>query len=95
MNSEGVRPDDQASLVRPGKPDRFAFLEVRVVPSTFGKLGDWFSSQYSHVKQDLGITHKHDNNAAAGIQELWNNSAKLSKPTHTLTTAPSPRRSPR
>ncbi len=33
-------------------------LETRVVLSTFGDIGNWFSSQYNHVKQDLGITHK-------------------------------------
>jgi len=60
-----------------------ASLEGRVVLSTFGAIGDWFASQYSHVKQDLGISHKpNKNNAAAGILQLWNNSATLSKPTH-------------
>ena len=54
-----------------------ASLEGRVVLSS---IGSWFTSQYDHIKQDLGITHKHNNNAAAGIQQLWNNSATLSKP---------------
>jgi len=55
-------------------------LEGRVVLSS---IGSWFTSQYNHVKQDLGITHKHNNDASAGIQQLWNDSATLSKPTHT------------
>lgn len=59
-----------------------ASLEGRVVLSTFNQIGHWFSSQYSHVKHNLGIGPKHHGNAAAGIQDLWNNSDKLSKPTH-------------
>ena len=53
-------------------------LEGRVVLSS---IGDWFTSQYNHIKEDLGITHKHGKNAAAGIEQLWKNSAQLSKPT--------------
>jgi hypothetical protein len=55
-----------------------ASLEGRVVLSS---IGDWFTSQYNHIKEDLGITHKHSANAAAGIEQLWKDSAKLSKPT--------------
>ncbi len=55
-------------------------LEGRVSLSVFGSIGNWFSSQYSHVKQDLGITHKHSTNAAAGIEQLWKQSPQLSKP---------------
>ena len=54
-----------------------ASLEGRVVLSS---IGDWFTSQYNHVKEDLGITHKHNHDAAAGIGQLWKDSAKLSKP---------------
>jgi hypothetical protein len=56
-----------------------ASLEGRVVLSS---IGDWFTSQYNHIKEDLGFTHKQNTNAAAGIQQLWNDSATLSKPTH-------------
>jgi hypothetical protein len=62
-------------------------LEGRVALSTFGQIGHWFSSQYGYVKQDLGITHKKNKDAAAGVQDLWNNSAKLSKPHPAATTA--------
>jgi hypothetical protein len=54
-----------------------ASLEGRVVLSS---IGDWFVSQYNHIKEDLHITKKHDPNAAAGIAQLWKDSAKLSKP---------------
>ena len=54
-------------------------LEGRVVLSS---IGSWFTSQYNHVKEDLGITHKPNSNAAAGIEQLWKNSATLSKATH-------------
>jgi hypothetical protein len=54
-------------------------LEGRVVLSS---IGDWFSSEFNHLKEDLGFTHKASTNAAAGIENLWANSAKLSKPTH-------------
>jgi len=57
-----------------------ASLEGRVVLSS---IGDWFTSQYNHIKEDLGITHKPSKNAAAGIENMWKNSATLSKPTHT------------
>ena len=56
-----------------------ASLEIRIAPSS---IGDWFTSQYNHIKEDLGITHKKSTNAAAGIEQLWKNSATLSKPTH-------------
>jgi hypothetical protein len=59
-----------------------ASLEGRVVLSTLGAIGDWFTSQYNNVKEDLGITQRPPQNAAAGIQQLWNDSAKLSKPVH-------------
>ena len=53
-------------------------LEERLAPSS---IGDWFTSQYNHIKQDLGITHKaNHHNAAAGIEQLWKDSATLSKP---------------
>jgi hypothetical protein len=68
-----------------------ASLEGRVVLSTFSDIGNWFSSQYHHVTQDLGITHKHNTNAAAGIQELWNSSAKAPKPAHGAHAATTPR----
>ena len=55
-------------------------LEPRVVLSFFGSVGNWFSSQYHHVTQDLGITHKHAATASDGIVQLWKNSAALSKP---------------
>jgi hypothetical protein len=55
-------------------------LEGRVSLSIFGSIGNWFSSQYSHVKQDLGISHKPNTNAAAGIEQLWKQSAHLGKP---------------
>ena len=61
----------------PECPASSASLEGRVVLSS---IGDWFTSQYNHVKQDLGITHKSSHNAAAGIEQLWKDSAKLSKP---------------
>jgi hypothetical protein len=63
----------------PGSPADSS-LEGRVVLSFFGDVGNWFSSQYSHVKQDLGITHKAKAPASAGIEQLWKDSAKLSKP---------------
>ena len=58
-------------------------LEGRVVLSTFGDIGNWFSSQYHHITDDLGITHKQNgNNAAAGIEKLWVSSAKMTKAAH-------------
>lgn len=54
-----------------------ASLEGRVVLSS---IGSWFTSQYNHIRQDLGITHRPNHDAAAGIQQLWNNSEALSKP---------------
>ncbi len=33
-------------------------LEGRMVLSFFGSVGNWFTSEYNNVKQDLGITHK-------------------------------------
>ena len=59
-----------------------ASLEGRVVLSTTSTVGHWFNSQYNHVRQDLGIAHKHPATASAGIQDMWNHSASLSKPTH-------------
>ncbi len=59
-----------------------ASLEGRVVLSTTSDIGHWFSSQYNHVKHALGITHKHPATASAGIQDMWNHSASLGKPTH-------------
>jgi hypothetical protein len=59
-----------------------ASLEGRVVLSS---IGDWFTSQYNHIKEDLGITHKPSTNAAAGIEQLWKESPTLSKPTHNAT----------
>jgi hypothetical protein len=56
-----------------------ASLEGRVVLSS---IGSWFSSEFTHLKEDLGFTHKPSTNAAAGIENLWASSAKLSKPTH-------------
>jgi hypothetical protein len=56
-------------------------LEGRVVLSTFGDIGNWFSSQYHHVTDDLGITHSKKNpNAAAGIEKLQKASQKPVKP---------------
>jgi hypothetical protein len=60
-----------------------ASLEGRVVLSALGSIGDWFASQYSNVKQDLGISHRPSKNAAAGILSMWKDSAALSKPTRT------------
>ncbi len=57
-------------------------LEGRVVLSTFGEIGNWFSSQYHHVTDDLGITHKKATNAASGIEKLWKESATPTKVTH-------------
>lgn len=60
-----------------------ASLEGRVVLSTFGEIGNWFSSQYHHVTDDLGITHsKKADNSSAGILKLWQTSDKASKPAH-------------
>jgi hypothetical protein len=57
-------------------------LEGRVVLSTWGDIGNWFSSQYHNVTNDLGITHKKTENAAAGIEKLRQQSAKATpKPT--------------
>ncbi len=47
-----------------------ASLEERLAPSTFGSIGDWFSSQYNHVKQDLGITHKAPNERRRGDRAI-------------------------
>jgi hypothetical protein len=55
-------------------------LEGRVVLSTFGEIGHWFSSQYHHVTDDLGISHKKSTNAASGIEKLQQESAKVAKP---------------
>ncbi len=58
-----------------------SFLEGRVVLSTFGDIGNWFSSQYHHVTDDLGITHsKKVKNAAAGIEKLQKASQTPAKP---------------
>ena len=65
-------------------------LEVRVVPSTFTSIGNWFSSQYHHVTDDLGISHKHAKVASQGIAQLWKDSAKATKPAHTAHAAQSP-----
>jgi hypothetical protein len=56
-----------------------ASLEGRVVLSS---IGSWFDSEFTHLKEDLGFSHKASTNAAAGIENLWANSATLSKPTH-------------
>jgi hypothetical protein len=55
-------------------------LEGRISLSVFGSIGNWFSSQYNHVKQDLGITHKKAATASSGIEQLWKESPQLSKP---------------
>lgn len=65
-------------------------LEGRLVLSTFDTIGNWFSSQYSHVKQDLGITHKNPKVASEGILQLWNASAKAAKPAHAAHAASTP-----
>jgi hypothetical protein len=75
----------RASFV-PESPDASS-LEGRVVLSTFGEIGNWFSSQYHEVTNDLGITHKHTNDAASGIEKLWKESAKVGKPAHAAHTA--------
>ncbi len=67
-----------------------ASLEIRIAPTSLSSIGNWFTSQYNHVKQDLGITKKPPPNAAAGIEQLWKNSATLSRPTHTHPAAPHP-----
>jgi phosphoserine aminotransferase len=64
----------------PECPDA-SLLEGRVVLSTFGDIGNWFSSQYHHVTDDLGITHsKKVKNAAAGIEKLQKASQVPAKP---------------
>jgi hypothetical protein len=52
-------------------------LEARVVLSTWGDIGNWFSSEYHDVTNDLGITHKKTENAAAGIEKLRQESDKV------------------
>jgi hypothetical protein len=55
-------------------------LEGRVVLSFFGSIGDWFSSQYSHVKQDLGITHKAKAVESTGIVQINEANPQLNRP---------------
>ena len=61
-----------------------ASLEGRVVLSS---IGDWLSSQYRHVKEDLGISHKPPKDAAAGIPEVVGRQQAPRHPGH-----PAPRR---
>jgi hypothetical protein len=41
-------------------------LEGRVALSSFfGSVGDWFSSEYKNVKEDVGITHRPKSNSSS------------------------------
>ncbi len=64
-------------------------LEGRLVLSTFDTIGNWFSSQYSHVKQDLGITHKNPN-AASGASSSSGMPARRRPSPPTPPTPPAP-----
>jgi hypothetical protein len=65
-------------------------LEGRAVPSTFTAIGNWFSSQYHHVTDDLGISHSHSKSTSDGIEKLRQQSAKAATPAHNahVTSAP-------
>ncbi len=52
-------------------------LEARLAPSS---LASWFDSEFTHIKEDLGIEKKPPYNPAAGIAQLWKESPTLSKP---------------
>ncbi len=51
-------------------------LEERLAPSS---ISGWFDHTYRQIRDKIA-PHHHNQNAAAGIQQLWNNSAKLSQP---------------
>ena len=59
-----------------------SILESRLAPSGGGFLG--LGTFFDKLGNDLGITHHSSANAASGIQQLWNESTKLSKPHHTV-----------
>ncbi len=61
-----------------------SFLEGRLAPSFFGSVGDWFSSEYKNVKQDLGITHK----AKASTATQENSLLKVTSPNKTAAVSP-------
>lgn len=50
-------------------------LEGRLAPSGL----DWFSHQLNSLGDRL-MPHHHNHNAAAGIEQMWKDSAKLSHP---------------
>jgi hypothetical protein len=62
-------------------------LEGRVTLSTFGDIGNWFSSQYHHVVNDLGISHKKSTSTSEGILKLQAASTKVAKPAHSAHSA--------
>jgi hypothetical protein len=55
-------------------------LESREAPSA----GSWLSHQFTDLKRRLTPQH-HSHNAAAGIQQMWKDNVKLSRPHHVAT----------